>query len=659
MRVHGASGPNNPSIIRIAPAPGPALIRIRNIAIGQGPLDEMDPGSQRRFYANNRVSCVFISIYPSTAVPDYNVEAPEQEAESEFGYRSPARCLPGSFTCVAPPAGINLASLMADGDKEIWLLQIPKKLGLSNLDGVEMSIHSGSSIRPSKEGNVEVGSFNDEEGTRYVLDGESTRFSEQLCVVLPPGNDSLGSPVNGDGHKMSAKKKEKKKDKHKDSEKSAKKALQALRANLFVCCSFSNLQRVAIIMLRFIHTGILASLATFRFPYELGLVALSVTAFLTYGTSPNLWRNIPAGMLIVAGAWGYLRLKQLEEQTAIQQLLKKQKSSITECSPDEVPIPGGVDRSQVSTEDRHKAWREKVGSKVVEFAWEKFSNCIIQQWLYDTWWASISPDKEFPAEIRRLLNTSFGEICARAQNLDYRELLIRNCCDILTKNIELYRLTRAAVGEDTLKAMTPAARERALQAEMKASGNLHVALCAPENHYKVLRGLSESLIVHSLSGEPSLRTPIRPLLREVTSYCVLRPLIMYFLPPNLNKLVLQVLPEPATGSAVPIPCSPERKDAAALKAARELAMSKYMVEGVHLMDARVQENVVAENIMMRELAEQRNRRRTARSLVKDGRLPPPSASTPNLMSSQTSPPAPVESNMSNMSLSSSVYRSSE
>ena len=63
-------------------------------------------------------------------------------------------------------------------------------------------------------------------------------------------------------------------------------------------------------------------------------------------------------------------------------------------------------------------------------------------------------------------------------------------CNVLSYNIELYRQTTSAVGEEPLSSMTPAARERALQREMRACGHLHVAFKTPEGHYKV-RGCSK------------------------------------------------------------------------------------------------------------------------------------------------------------------------
>ena len=53
-----------------------------------------------------------------------------------------------------------------------------------------------------------------------------------------------------------------------------------------------------------------------------------------------------------------------------------------------------------------------------------------RQWTYDTWWAAMTPDREFPAELRRIINAIFGEVCVRARRLDAKSLIIR--CGTLT-----------------------------------------------------------------------------------------------------------------------------------------------------------------------------------------------------------------------------------
>ena len=60
--------------------------------------------------------------------------------------------------------------------------------------------------------------------------------------------------------------------------------------------------------------------------------------------------------------------------------------------------------------------------------------------------------------------------------------------------LELYRDTRESILTATqqpncLRDMSPAARDRALEREMRAEKNLHPALQTPDGHYKVRRGL--------------------------------------------------------------------------------------------------------------------------------------------------------------------------
>jgi hypothetical protein len=41
------------------------------------------------------------------------------------------------------------------------------------------------------------------------------------------------------------------------------------------------------------------------------------------------------------------------------------------------------------------------------------------------WYGSLTPDKEFPKEVRRVLNTAFGELAGRARKTDLKGMLLR------------------------------------------------------------------------------------------------------------------------------------------------------------------------------------------------------------------------------------------
>lgn len=47
------------------------------------------------------------------------------------------------------------------------------------------------------------------------------------------------------------------------------------------------------------------------------------------------------------------------------------------------------------------------------------------QFIYDAWFGQLSPDREFPAEVRWQLNHAFGQASRRAKRLDWTSLLIR------------------------------------------------------------------------------------------------------------------------------------------------------------------------------------------------------------------------------------------
>ena len=43
--------------------------------------------------------------------------------------------------------------------------------------------------------------------------------------------------------------------------------------------------------------------------------------------------------------------------------------------------------------------------------------------MYDAWYAWVTPDVEFPADIRRALNSAFGNLAARARHVDLKAVL--------------------------------------------------------------------------------------------------------------------------------------------------------------------------------------------------------------------------------------------
>ncbi len=90
------------------------------------------------------------------------------------------------------------------------------------------------------------------------------------------------------------------------------------------------------------------------------------------------------------------------------------------------------------------------------------------------------------ADTRRMRRGCSSSVC-RCNSLLAADAAARCSTQALVDALELQRSVEAAVGQGALAVMPPAARERALRAELRAAGALHPALCAPTGHYKVCR----------------------------------------------------------------------------------------------------------------------------------------------------------------------------
>ena len=45
------------------------------------------------------------------------------------------------------------------------------------------------------------------------------------------------------------------------------------------------------------------------------------------------------------------------------------------------------------------------------------------QFLYDMWYSYMTPDMEFPAEVRRALNSAFGNLAQHGRHVDLKAVL--------------------------------------------------------------------------------------------------------------------------------------------------------------------------------------------------------------------------------------------
>lgn len=141
-------------------------------------------------------------------------------------------------------------------------------------------------------------------------------------------------------------------------------------------------------------------------------------------TSKSMWTNIPMSVLIIS-AIRYLsyevelrwKVRPVRRQTYISHLEKKQLS---------------VDESCLSSAPSIPKWRRKISSPPVEAAVHELVSKILQDFVVDLWFSSITPDKEVPELIHATILDALGEISERIKGINLVDLLTRLLSVILS-----------------------------------------------------------------------------------------------------------------------------------------------------------------------------------------------------------------------------------
>ena len=135
-----------------------------------------------------------------------------------------------------------------------------------------------------------------------------------------------------------------------------------------------------------------------------------------------MWMNLPMSILLVCALRILFnevefrrKVKPVCPQTYLSHLEKKQLS---------------VNDSRLSAAPTPSKWKRKIDSPVVEAAIGDFIDKILKDFVVDLWYAEITPDKEFPEQIRSIILDVLGEISGRVKEINLVDLLTRylNSC---------------------------------------------------------------------------------------------------------------------------------------------------------------------------------------------------------------------------------------
>lgn len=131
-------------------------------------------------------------------------------------------------------------------------------------------------------------------------------------------------------------------------------------------------------------------------------------------TSSSVWVNLPAATaLIIFFRYISLDLDVRRRTTAShKQLLVDQSTRKRSVELLKFPL-------------EKLDWRTKVNSPAVEEAINQFSRHLVSEWVTDLWYRRITPNRDGPEELVKIINGALGEISSRARNINLINLLTR------------------------------------------------------------------------------------------------------------------------------------------------------------------------------------------------------------------------------------------
>ncbi|XP_008799721.1 uncharacterized protein LOC103714296 isoform X2 [Phoenix dactylifera] len=246
-------------------------------------------------------------------------------------------------------------------------------------------------------------------------------------------------------------------------------------------------------------------------------------------TSKSMWTNIPISILILS-VFRFLsyeveihwRVHPVRKQTYLSHLEKKQLH---------------LDDFHLSTVPPPSKWRRKIDSPIVEAAIEEFINKILQDFVVDLWYSSLTPDKEAPELIRTIILDVLVEISRRVKQINLVDLLTRDMVDLIGNHLDLYRKYQSEIGVDVMGTLSFEERDERLKHHLTASKELHPALLSPECEHKVLQRIVGGVLAIVLRPQEAQCPLVRCFSRELLTCLVLQPLMNFASPAYINELI--------------------------------------------------------------------------------------------------------------------------
>ncbi|XP_076935460.1 uncharacterized protein LOC143602127 [Bidens hawaiensis] len=258
-------------------------------------------------------------------------------------------------------------------------------------------------------------------------------------------------------------------------------------------------------------------------------VSIVIVALFLSHTSQSMWMNVPVAILLVSGVHIVIRevefhwkIKKPNRQSYLAHLETKQLS---------------VKDSRLTTLPPKPTWKKKIDSPVVEAAMDDFVNKLLQEFVVDSWYSGITPDKEAPQLLHAVLMDVLAEISARVKDINLVDLLTRDVVDLIGDHLEVFRKNQAAIGREVMVTLSSEERDERLKHHLMASKELHPALISSESEYKYLKRIMGALLSAVLRPREAQCSVVRCIACEILTCLVIEPAMRFACPGRINELI--------------------------------------------------------------------------------------------------------------------------
>jgi len=202
----------------------------------------------------------------------------------------------------------------------------------------------------------------------------------------------------------------------------------------------------------------------------------------------------------------------------------------------QLPSPGDAASAAAAVA---AAWQEVLGvAPEAGAAAEALVDRLVSDFITELWYKHLTPDGQFPGEVRALLLRLFAALSPRLRAVNVGALVLRDTCDVVAEQLELYRRVLDSVGRDAATALPAEALDNAFASELASDGDLLYAASGPDAEQSVLRRVADAMCGLLMPPHDKECPLVRSLARELLANCVLRPLVGFAAPFWMNKLLL-------------------------------------------------------------------------------------------------------------------------